>query len=60
MKANTNKYQHLVKTNKLTYVNVNGLQKTNSTKEKLLGIKFDSKLSLENHFSSLTYTNHNC
>ena len=53
MKANPDKCHFLVKTNALTSVNINGFQITKSTKKKLLGIKFDSKLSSENHVSSL-------
>ena len=37
----------------LTSVNINGFQTTNNTEEELVGIKFDSKLSFENHVSSL-------
>ena len=53
MKANPDKCHLLVTTNTLTSVNINGFQITNSTEEKLLGIKFDSKLSFENHVSRL-------
>ena len=53
MKANPDKCHLLVTTNTLTSVNINGFQITNSTEEKLLGIKFNSKLSFENHVSSL-------
>ena len=53
MKTNLDKCHHLVKTNALTSVNINGFQITNSTEEKLLGIKFDSKLFFENHVSRL-------
>ena len=35
------------------FVNIKSFQITNNTEEKLLGIKFDSKLSFENHVSSL-------
>ena len=53
MKANPDKYNLLVTTNALTFVNINSFQIINSTEEKLLGIKFDSKLSFQNHASSL-------
>ena len=53
MKANPDKYNLLVTTNALTFVNINSFQITNSTEEKLLGIKLDSKLSFQNHASSL-------
>ena len=53
MKANPDKCHLLVTTNTLTSVNINGFQIKNSTEERLLGIKFDSKLSFENHVSSL-------
>ena len=49
MKANPDKCNLLVTTNALTSVNINGFQIRNSTEEKLLGIKFDSELSFENH-----------
>ena len=44
IKSNPDKYHLLVTNNALTSVNINGFQITNSTEEKLLGIKFDSKL----------------
>ena len=53
MKANADKCHLLVTTDTLTSVNINGFQITYSTVEKLLGIKFDGKLSFENHVSSL-------
>ena len=53
MKANPAKCHLLVITNALNSVNINGFQVTISTEEKLLRIKFDSKLSFENHVSSL-------
>ena len=53
MKPNPDRSYLLVTTNALTSVNINGFQITNSTEEKLLGIKFNSKLFFENHFSSL-------
>ena len=54
MKANPECHL-LVTTNALTSVNISGFQITNCTEEKLLGIKFDSKLSFENNISSLLY-----
>ena len=39
----------LMATNALTSVNINGFQTRNRTKEKLLGIKLDNKLSFESH-----------
>ena len=53
IKVNLDKCHLLVATNALTSININGFQITNSTEEKSLGIKFDSKLSFENHVSSL-------
>ena len=44
MKANSDQCHLLVTTNALTSVNINGLQITNNTEEKLLGIKINSKL----------------
>ena len=52
-KTNPSKCHLLVTTNALTSVNINGFQITSSTEEKLLSIKFDSKLSFENHVSSV-------
>ena len=53
MRANPDKCHLLVTTNTLSSVNTNGFQITNNAEEKLLGIKLDSKLSLENHVPSL-------
>ena len=53
MIANPDKCHFFVTTNALTSVNINGFQITNSTEEKLLGIKFRSIFSFENHVSSL-------
>ena len=53
MKANPDKCHLSVATNTLASVNINGFQIINSTEEKLVGIKFDSKLSFENHVLSL-------
>ena len=53
MKANPDKCHLLVTTNALISVNINGFQITKSAEEKLPGLKFDSKLTFENHVSSL-------
>ena len=53
MKANTDKYHLLVTRNTNITLRVEGFSIKNSTEEKLTGIKFDSKLSLKNHFSSV-------
>ena len=53
MKANPDKCHILVTSYALASVNINGFQITNSTEQKLQGIKFDSKLSFENHVLSL-------
>ena len=49
MKTNPDKCHPIVITNSLISVNINGFQLTNSAKKKLLEIKFDSKISFENH-----------
>ena len=67
-KANPDKCHLLVTTNTLTSVNINGFQITNSTEEKLQGIRFDSKLSfkkpclkfLSEGKSKITCTNQDC
>ena len=53
IKANPDKFHLLVTTNALISVNITGFQITDNTEEKLLGIKFDTKLSFEDHASSL-------
>ena len=55
MKANANKCHLLMTTNAVTSININGFQITNGTKKKLLGIKFDSKLSFKNHVSTMSH-----
>ena len=56
MKANSGQCHLLPTTNSLTSLNTNGFQITNSNEEKLLGIKFDSELSLENKEGKSTIT----
>ena len=53
MRASSDKCHLLVTTNALTSVNINGFIITNRTKERLLSIKFYSKLYFKNHVSSL-------
>ena len=54
VKANADKYHLLVTTTKnAVSANIREFAKNNSNGEKLLGIKIDTKLSFENHVSSL-------
>ena len=53
MKANAGKCHLLVTTNSAVSANIEEFVINNSNEEKLLGIKIDTKLSLENHVSSL-------
>ena len=53
MKANTDNCRLLVSTDESCTAKIKDLNIKNSTEEKLLGVKFDSKLSSENHFTSL-------
>ena len=53
MKANPDKCHLFLAANLLTCVNINGFQRSNTNEEKLLDIKFDSKLSFESHVLSL-------
>ena len=52
MKANADKCYLLVITNNAVSANIGEFVINNSSEEKLLGIKIDTKLSLENHASS--------
>ena len=53
MKPNPDKCHLLVTSNTPISVNMNGFHIISRTEEKLLGVKFDSKLSFKNHDSSL-------
>ena len=53
MKVNADKCHLLVTTNSAVSANIEEFVINNSNEEKLLGIKIDTKLSLENHVSSL-------
>ena len=53
MEANPDKYNLLVITNALKWVNINEFSIIKDTEEKLLGINFDNKFCIENNISSL-------
>ena len=53
MKANPDKCHLLVTTNKTVSANIENHKIKNGSEEMLLGVKIDSKLSFENHISSL-------
>ena len=53
IKANTDKCHMLVTTYSALSANIGEFIIRNSSEEKLLGIKIDTKLSFENHISSL-------
>ena len=53
MKANADKCHPLVSSDKSCTAKIEDFSIKNSTREKLLGVKFDSKLSFENHVTSL-------
>ena len=56
VKANTNKCHLLVSSDESCTAKTEDFCIKNSTKEKLFGVKFDSNLSFENHFTSLCKT----
>ena len=56
MKTNADKCQLLVSTNSAVSANNGEFVINNGNEEKLLGIKIDTKLSFENHISSLCKT----
>ena len=53
MKANANKCHLLVSSNESCTAKIEGFSIKNNTEEKLLGVKFDSNISFENHVTSL-------
>ena len=53
MKANANKYHLLLNSDESCTVKIEDFSIKNSTEENLLGVKFDSILSFENHVISL-------
>ena len=53
MKANADKCHLLVSSNESCKAKIEDFSIKNSTEEKLLGVKFDSNLSFENHVTSL-------
>ena len=53
MKVNTDNCRLLVSSDESSTAKIKDLNIKNSTEEKLLGVKFDSKLPSENHFTSL-------
>ena len=53
MKANADKYHLLVTTNRASSANIEEFVLNNSNEKQLLSIKIDTKLSFENHVSSL-------
>ena len=53
MKANADKCNLLVSSNESCTAKIEDFSIKNSTEEKLLGVKFDSNLSFENHVTSL-------
>ena len=53
MKANADKCHLLLSSNCDTHVQIDSIEIKNSRTERLLGIKFDNKLSFEQHVTSL-------
>ena len=53
MKANTDKCNLLVSSDESCTAKIEDFSIKNSTEEKMLGVKLDSNLSFENHFTSL-------
>ena len=53
MRINADKCHLLVSTNNTVKITIGNFDITNSKNEKLLGVKFDHKLSFDNHISEL-------
>ena len=53
LRSNTDKRHLLVSTNDRVSVNVDGFKTDISDTEKLLGVKFDKKLTFDNHISGI-------
>ena len=53
MRINADKSHSLVSTNNTVKIKIGNFDITNSKNEKLLGVKFDHKLSFDNHISEL-------
>ena len=53
MKANADKCHFSVSSDESSTAKIEDFSIKNSTEEKLLGVKFDSNLSFENHITSL-------
>ena len=53
MKSNADKFRLLVITNDRVSVNVDGFKIDKSDTEKLLGVKFDKKLTFDHHISDI-------
>ena len=51
VRINADKYHLLVSTNNTVKINIGNFEITNSKSEKLLGVKFDHKLSFDDHIS---------
>ena len=53
MKSNADKYHLLISTNNTVKMKIGHFDIANSRNEKLLGVKFDSKLTFDDHISEL-------
>ena len=53
MKSNVDKCHLLVRTYNTVNIKIGNIDLTNSTREKLLGVKFDDKLTFDDHISEL-------
>ena len=53
MKSNADECHLLVRTNNIINAKIGNIDKTSGTYEKLLGVKFDHKLTFDDHISEL-------